>query len=121
MMKKINGIGIDSHDSHPKTGKINFLHTYYIKIFLIVTLNNSKDLFSECEETPGICSFMITLGSLLIGKYLTDKFSKNTFIFLFVTTFDVFHQTICLNLRKCNVISHINFSNMTTISVRYLL
>jgi len=39
MMKKINGIGIDSHDSHPKT---------------------------ECEETPGICSFMITLGSLLI-------------------------------------------------------
>ena len=22
MMKKINGIGIDSHDSHPKTGKV---------------------------------------------------------------------------------------------------
>ena len=31
-------------------------------------------MFSECEETPGICSFMITLGSILIGKHTkTEK------------------------------------------------
>ena len=43
-------------------------HSMWIKFI------NQSEMFSECEETPGICSFMITLGSILIGKYTkTEK------------------------------------------------
>ena len=57
-MKKLNGLGLDSCSSQggETAGQIRKSKM----------LRRSLEVFIDCEETPGLCSMLLTLGSVLI-------------------------------------------------------
>ena len=57
---------VNNVESTPRT---SYNHTPGLVWIKFINQSNLRcPMFSECEETPGICSFMITLGSILIGN-----------------------------------------------------